>query len=157
MKFLIMFVILCVALVVQSALMQIPLLNYVYPDFVLMFLVYFSFRFGPISGVFAGFLIGTIQDVYAIESLGINALVNSLIGYGIGLMDETRFSFTSLTKLIFLALAILLHDIFLLIVVDTHSESWLFLLKRTAPTIILTSIFGTLLFYYFSYRTAADE
>lgn len=37
-------------------------LNYVYPDFLLMFLIYFSLRRGEFSGIWIGFFSGLLED-----------------------------------------------------------------------------------------------
>jgi rod shape-determining protein MreD len=145
------FGVLAAALIVQSTIVHWSFLGNIHPDLVLVILVFLSLKKGPIVGVFSGFLIGLIQDVYAIETLGANAFCKSIVGYFVGLFDETRFTFTPTTKLVFLLSAFFVHDVVYNISIGLSSKAILMaFLKNSIPAGVFTLIIGTVVFYYFN-------
>jgi len=138
------------ALILQSTLLQWSFLSNIHPDFVILVLVVLSFRYGSIVGVFGGFTIGLLQDVYAIETLGANAFAKATMGYFIGLIDEKRFSLTPVTKILFLCLAVFGHDLLIFMVTGLDSRTFVSALYlKTVPVIILTGLLGSPVFYFF--------
>ncbi len=58
------------------------------PDFILVFLVFFSARFGRVPGILLGFGVGLLQDLTgSLSVLGTNALVKSVVGYTLGTLN----------------------------------------------------------------------
>lgn len=58
------------------------------PDFILIFLVFFSARFGRVPGILLGFGVGLLQDLTgSLSVLGTNALVKSIVGYSLGTLN----------------------------------------------------------------------
>lgn len=58
------------------------------PDFILIFLVFFSARFGRVPGILLGFGVGFLQDLTgSLSVLGTNALVKSIVGYSLGTLN----------------------------------------------------------------------
>lgn len=58
------------------------------PDFVLIFLIFFSVRFGRVPGILLGFGVGFLQDLTgSLSVLGTNALVKSIVGYSLGTLN----------------------------------------------------------------------
>lgn len=55
-----------------------------HPDLILLALVYIALRVGPFEATILGFAIGLLQDAYMPQNLGLNALVKSLVGFGVG-------------------------------------------------------------------------
>lgn len=55
-----------------------------HPDLILLALVYIALRAGPFEATILGFAIGLLQDAYMPQNLGLNALVKSLVGFGVG-------------------------------------------------------------------------
>lgn len=148
---------LTVALIFQSTLLQWSMLSRIHPDFVILILVIVSFRYGSLVGVFCGFSIGMLQDVYAIETLGANAFAKSVVGYLIGLVDEKRFSLTPVTKILFLSLTIFGHDLLMFIVTGLDSRIFISALYlNTIPAIILTGLFASPVFYFFRKGSSDD-
>ncbi len=54
------------------------------PDLILLALVYIALRVGPLEATLLGFGVGLLQDAYMPQNLGLNALVKSLAGFGVG-------------------------------------------------------------------------
>ncbi|MFB0515460.1 MAG: rod shape-determining protein MreD [Candidatus Neomarinimicrobiota bacterium] len=60
------------------------------PDFILIFLVYISARYGRIAGILWGFGAGFLQDLTgSLSVLGANALAKSVVGYILGTLNGT--------------------------------------------------------------------
>ena len=140
---------LVLGLILQQTLVQIISIGSIKPDLVMVMLVAVSMRYGSVVGLFSGLIIGLIQDVYAIEALGANALAKCLVGYFTGLLDEKIIKVMPATKVLFLAVAFLFHDIIYSIAAGFHGEAfWEALLMRTLPSGIYTLLLGMLVFYF---------
>ena len=60
------------------------------PDFILVFLVFLSSRYGRITGILGGFGAGLIQDLGgALSILGANTLAKPIVGYTLGTLNGT--------------------------------------------------------------------
>ncbi|MFC1585653.1 rod shape-determining protein MreD [Fibrobacterota bacterium] len=141
---------LIIILIIQSIYMHWSFLGNIHPDLILVMLVFLAFKNGPVVGVFCGFTIGLIQDVYAVETMGVNALSKSVIGYAIGLFDESRFSFYPATRLVFLISAFIAHELIYNISIGiSYRAMFTAMLKESLPAGALTLIVGTIVFYYF--------
>ena len=118
------------------------------PDLVLLGLVVLSLRFGSVFGVYLGFLTGAVQDVYAVETLGASALAYCLVGYLAGLLDETRFTFSPLTKCLLFAGAYGLHDIVYNLAIGLEAPAfWSHLLWASLPSGIVSVLLSIPVFY----------
>jgi rod shape-determining protein MreD len=140
---------LVLSLILQQTLIQIISIGSIKPDLVMVVLVAVSMRYGSVVGLFSGLAIGLIQDVYAIESLGANAMAKCLVGYCTGLLDEKVIKVMPATKVLFLAVAFLFHDIVYSLAAGFHGTAfWEALLTRTVPSGIYTLLVGSLVFYF---------
>ena len=60
------------------------------PDFILVFLVFLSARYGRLTGILGGFGAGLIQDLSgALSILGANSLAKPIVGYTLGTLNGT--------------------------------------------------------------------
>ena len=140
---------LVLSLILQQTLIQIISIGSIKPDLVMVVLVAVSMRYGSVVGLFSGLAIGLIQDVYAIESLGANAMAKCLVGYCTGLLDEKVIKVMPATKVLFLAVAFLFHDVVYSLAAGFHGTAfWEALLTRTVPSGIYTLLVGSLVFYF---------
>lgn len=140
---------LVLSLILQQTLIQIISIGSIKPDLVMVVLVAVSMRYGSVVGLFSGLTIGLIQDVYAIESLGANAMAKCLVGYFTGLLDEKVIKVMPATKVLFLAVAFLVHDTIYAMAAGFHGSAlWQALLTRTIPSGIYTLLVGSLVFYF---------
>lgn len=74
----------------QLYLAQLLSLGAIQPDFILVFLIFASARYGRITGILLGFSVGLLQDLTgSLSVLGANALVKSLVGYTVGTLNGT--------------------------------------------------------------------
>lgn len=140
---------LVLGLILQQTLIRIITIGSIRPDVILVILVAVSLRYGSVVGLFSGLTIGLIQDVYAIETLGANAMANCLVGYFTGLLDEKVIKVMPATKVLFLAVAFLVHDgIYALAAGFPAGAFWDALVRRTAPSGIYTLLIGAMVFYF---------
>lgn len=140
---------LVLALILQQTLIQIISIGSIKPDLVMVVLVAVSMRYGSVVGLYSGMAIGLIQDVYAIEALGANALGKCLVGYGTGLLDEKVIKVMPATKVLFLGVAFLVHDLVYSLAAGFHGSAfWQAILTRTVPSGIYTLLLGSLVFYF---------
>ncbi|MGL1934671.1 MAG: rod shape-determining protein MreD [Fibrobacterales bacterium] len=135
-------------LILQSTLLELLSINDVKPDLTIIFLVYISLLFGPVAGVFTGFLLGIIQDIYSYEFLGAHALIKSAIGYFVGLFEEELISLDYITKVIILVFVFFLHDISYGFLIDMKFDEVIeFVKNKSLWESIYTIILGAFIFY----------
>lgn len=140
---------LILGLILQQTLVQLISIGSIKPDLIMVILVAVSMRYGSLIGLFSGLAIGLIQDVYAIDSLGANAMAKCLVGYGTGLLDEKVIKVMPATKVLFLGVAFLVHDLVYSLAAGFHGTAfWNAMLIRTVPSGIYTLLLGSLVFYF---------
>jgi len=81
MRNVIAFVLLWLGLVLESSLFQVPPINVVQPNLVLIVLIVVALTRGPRSALVLGVLIGGLQDVDYGKFIGINAFTYAFVGY----------------------------------------------------------------------------
>jgi rod shape-determining protein MreD len=140
---------LILALILQQTLVRIISIGSIRPDLVMVVLVAVSMRYGSVVGLFSGLTIGLIQDVYAIEALGANGMAKCMVGYFTGLLDEKVIKVMPATKVLFLAVAFLVHDTVYSLAAGYHGMAfWDAMLHKTVPSGIYTLLVGSLVFYF---------
>lgn len=75
------FVLLWVGLIIQSTLFQVPPINVIQPNLVLVVLMCIAVTRGPRAALVLGVLIGFIEDADYGSFLGLNAFVYGVVGY----------------------------------------------------------------------------
>ena len=76
-----------IILAVQILLSDFLSINGIRPDFILIFIMYNSVRFGSFQGVSLGFILGIIADLLGIgTSFGLSPLTYTLTGYILGIL-----------------------------------------------------------------------
>ncbi len=74
----------------QLYLAQLLVLGDIRPDFILVFLIFVSARYGRMTGILLGFSAGLLQDLTgSLSVLGANALTKSIVGYTVGTLNGT--------------------------------------------------------------------
>lgn len=115
------FLILWLALVVESTAFQIQPINVIQPNLVLIVLVVVGLTRGPTVALTVGILVGFIQDTVYGSFLGLNAFTYGVIGYfAASLFAQFLHRNVSIT--------------FLVVLLFTFIENWI--------TFALTSLFG---------------
>ncbi len=140
---------LIIALILQQTVIRLISIGNIRPDLIIIVLVAASLRYGALVGLFSGLCIGLIQDVYAIDTLGANALAKCLVGYFVGLFDDKVLKVMPATKIFFLGIAFFLHDLVYGFAVNLRwsvlAEA---LVRHSVPSAIYTLLLGALVFYF---------
>lgn len=81
------------------------------PDFVLMMLIFSAMGSGAFAGTVLGFSVGLLEDLSGSpEHLGLNALCNTLVAYGVGIAGNTLYRDSLSTLLLTLLAAGFVHS-----------------------------------------------
>lgn len=81
------------------------------PDLVLVALFVLALRYGIMTALYTGFVVGLCQDLYSPALLGQNALAKTVTGYFAGMFNERVMNTDPLMKMAILVLSFLVHDI----------------------------------------------
>ena len=101
------------------------------PDFILIFVVYISLRYGRLWGCISGFFMGLIQDSFLAIFIGLNALCKAFVGFLISIIPWRITGTSSTDGLVLLFFASLIHDFLYNWIYSFGSGSWiLFVLLR---------------------------
>lgn len=139
----IVFFILCIIL--QSTLISSVSILGISPDCVLLALFLLSIKHGTLPGIYVGFLLGLLQDLYSPSILGQNALAKTVVGAIIGLFNEKVMRTDPILRMILILLAFVVHDsLFVIsdIIKIAAPVSLLFkeLLTRTLPRTLYSMV-----------------
>ena len=80
------------------------------PDMVLIALFILAIVYGRLSGIWAGFLVGLLLDVYSSGTFGTRALAYTTAGAFLGFFEQRRLAVNPSTQLILLIIASLITD-----------------------------------------------
>lgn len=136
-------------LILQSTLLKLVAVRQIQPDLVVLVLFYVALLEGSFGATIAGFCIGLVQDVYAPETLGLNALCKSLVGFGLGYCQRGVFMESLVARALILFVAVLAHDIlyFLIFSWPEVGRGLVLLVRFGLPTALYTALVGYLIFY----------
>lgn len=115
------------------------------PDVVIIVLVYLALSGGQIEGTLYGFASGFLLDVYNPETMGVNALANSVAGFSIGHFRTGVSVEDFRVQALLLFLAVILHDLiyFLFANVLSNPDAILGLIFRFGfGTALYTAVVG---------------
>lgn len=102
------------------------------PDLVIIVLVYLGLSGGQIEGTLYGFASGFLLDVYSPETMGVNALANSVVGFSVGHFRTGVNVEDFRVQALLLFVAVVLHDLIYYLFANVLSN----------PDAILGLIFG---------------
>jgi len=138
-------------LILQSTLVKLISIYDVMPDLVIIFCVFVALKFGPVAGIFIGFTMGLIEDVYQYQYLGAMAWAKSITGFLVGLLEENVLKLNFITQVLVLGAAFLIHDFLFSWAIQQDSLSLSnILLYKTLPNGIYTIALGAIIFYLMS-------
>lgn len=125
------------------------------PDFVMMMLIYGAMGSGAFAGTILGFSVGLLEDFNGSpEQLGLNALCNTLIAYGVGIAGNTLYRDSLSTLLLTLLAASFVHSAIYWLVFTRFQlvESAYMLGTVSLPTMLYTISVALLLIIGLTYR-----
>ncbi len=112
------------------------------PDFSVISLVVLALAAGSYPATVGGFFLGLVLDLANPSLLGTQALINSLLGYGLGRLRERLAHGMPLVEATVVILAVLVHDlVFLLVRSATGDEPFLLLFfTRSVPVALYSGL-----------------
>ena len=125
------------------------------PDFVLMMLIYGAMGSGAFAGTILGFSVGLLEDFNGSpEQLGLNALCNTLVAYGVGIAGNTLYRDSLSTLLLTLLAASFVHSaIYWLVFTRFQPVDSVYMLGTVSlPTMLYTISVALLLIIGLTYR-----
>jgi rod shape-determining protein MreD len=139
-----------VALVLQSTLVRLLAVEGIEPDLILLALFFIALMEGSYAATIAGFCVGLVQDLYAPQTLGLNALSKSLIGFALGFCQRGVFVEGLISRSLILFAAVLLHDLIYFIVAlwPDIGAGFSRIFFVGLPTALYTAILGYVIFYF---------
>ena len=115
---------------------------YARPDFVLICVVFFGLYFGEGLGLEVGLVAGLLEDVFALDFFGINAVVLAFTGLAAGLLGTKFFKESRLTQFLlvifFTAFSMTLH---FMIVMLLSKQLSVYFLEFFSSSIVLSSLY----------------
>ena len=125
------------------------------PDFVLMMLIYGAMGSGAFVGTILGFSVGLLEDFNGTpDNLGLNAMCNTLIAYGVGIAGNTLYRDSLSTLLLTLLAASVVHSTLYWLVFTRFQlvESLYMLATVSLPTMLYTISVALLLLFGLTFR-----
>jgi len=115
------------------------------PDFLLIALVFFAMRAGPGAGTIAGFVVGVVNDALTPAAFGAGALAHTMVGYLAAWGRAVFFADNLLVNAAFVAVALWVRDLLLLLASGTSQGRLLVELTLNSPLQALsTGLFALL-------------
>jgi rod shape-determining protein MreD len=103
------------------------------PDFLLIALVFFAMRAGPGAGAIAGFVVGVVSDALTPAAFGAGALAHTVVGYLAAWGRAVFFADNLLVNAAFVAVALWVRDLLLLLASGTSQGRLLVELTLNSP------------------------
>lgn len=125
------------------------------PDFVLMLLIYVAMGSGAFIGTIIGFSIGLLEDFNGTpNNLGLNALCNTVVAYGVGLAGTTLYKDSLSTLLLTLLVSSVVHAvIYWLIFTRFQLTEWFYMLATLSlPSMLYTVMLALVLIFVLTFR-----
>ncbi len=125
------------------------------PDFVLIMLIYGAMGSGAFAGTVLGFSVGLLEDFNGSpENLGLNAMCNTLVAYGVGVAGNTLYRDSLSTLLLTLLTASIVHSAVYWLVFTRFqpAESVYLLATVSLPTILYTITVALFLIIVLTFR-----
>ena len=114
------------------------------PDVIVLLVLYISYRYGVLPGVFSGFMLGVFQDALSPLPLGVSSLANSIIAFLAGQISQ--FKLAPNARILASVLLILFHGciFFFFYQLRTDVTYVYLLLTRVFPNTVYTFLVGLL-------------
>ena len=125
------------------------------PDFVMIMLIYGAMESGAFAGTILGFSVGLLEDFNGSpEHLGLNALCNTLVAYGVGIAGNTLYRDSLSTLLLTLLAAGFVHSAMYWLVFTRFqlAESVYMLGTVSLPTMLYTISMAFLMIVGLTFR-----
>ncbi|MGM0443546.1 MAG: rod shape-determining protein MreD [Fibrobacterota bacterium] len=138
------------AIVLQSTIVSQISIHGVYPNAVLILLFILAIEHGRLAGIWAGFFVGLIIDLYSGDTLGVHALSNTVVGAFVGIFSRDRFNTGPVFQIIILVAAAIIHN-FIYSFMETEGLTAAQILVNAVPAALYTGIISSVLLFTIHY------
>ena len=104
---------LAVAVILQSTVLEYVAISGVKPDLALIVLVFVAVQGGPMVGQVSGFVAGLVQDFLSLPPLGMGALVRTTIGFVYGRLQGALAAASILAPIVLVLVATVMKGVLL--------------------------------------------
>ncbi|MCL2845870.1 MAG: rod shape-determining protein MreD [Chitinivibrionia bacterium] len=139
-------------LVIQTTVIPKIAIFGIFPDLPLILLFIFSINYGGTKGIWCGFSLGLLIDVFSAGLLGANALAKTVVGAVAGIFDRKNMAIDPILQLIMLLITVIIHDTVIYLSdaavggANPFAELPMFLLVSALPRAVYTTIFAVIAF-----------
>ena len=139
----------------QTFLVPVLEINVWRPDLILIVTIIIGYKYGAITGILIGFILGLIQDSISVSPIGLSSLANCIIGFLSGNIKE--FKLGSYGAILFTILFMLIHGLifYALYQFKTETTYSYLILTRVFPNTIYSFIIW--LFISFIFKPFMEE
>ena len=137
------FVIIILALIIQTSCLGIFFPSHIKPDLLLAIVISISLLYGKETGFFTGLFAGILQDLISGNIFGLNALSKMIIGYTLGLIESKVFKENTLLTIVSAIIATFLNAAFLsifLYILNYKIEPFYFFINHFILSLIFNII-----------------
>lgn len=118
----------------------------IYPNFILMFILYTALNKGIMEGQITGFIYGLTWDVLSTDIFGVRALSFTIVGYLFGFFNKKLNKKQPITQISLIAVGLVITQLVMYIVyMITYSTDDIFVQKFELSFSILANVFVNLL------------
>lgn len=119
------------------------------PDFILIYLIFFSFKDKRTSSTITGFLGGLFQDLLGSGFIGISSLSKSVTGFFVNLFQEKSKIRKNILFYWVLLLGCFFHDVifYMIYTMGTNFSFFEMLIRYSLPSTIYNFILGGLIYF----------
>lgn len=134
-------------LIVQLAVVRKIAILGVQPDLTILLVVLLALRRGPRTGTLLGFAIGLLQDLLVPETLGMNALSKSVVGWAVGKLSRQLALEGPMLYFGLVGVTVLAHDFIYLVCLTRLDVGRLLTIYFThsVPAALYTALVSTLI------------
>jgi rod shape-determining protein MreD len=102
---------LCLAFVIQTTWAHHLVIFEVFPDAVILTVVFIALRAGPVRSTLLAFCAGFVQDTYLPGELGLNALAKSVTAFAVASLRGRVLADSPRVQVMIICAAVLVHDL----------------------------------------------
>ena len=142
-----------ICLVLQTTLVPLMSIFGIQPDLIIIVLALMCLQYGMTAGIYAGFFLGLLLDIYSPSLLGQNALAKTVLGFFFGVFNEKVMRTDPIIKIVILIIGFLIHDLLffgtqLFKYGDSLSHLFHEILTRTFPRAVYSTIIILLITFW---------
>jgi rod shape-determining protein MreD len=123
----------------------------IFPNLILILIVYLGLTKGVVSAELAGFLFGLTWDVFSTDIFGIRAVIFTIVGYLTGMMNKYFDKDSSLAKIVIVLSANLVYwfgfSFIYVVLLAGESSSLSFITAQAVFKILVTVLIAPIIFF----------